>query len=213
MNSADKTAGWDNGQAMVNGVIRTSQGLDLTTGAGRLDVAAAANNFLNGSFDPMVVGSAYVGKSGWDLSTVTANAPNIYDLGILNSGSTLSATVDWFAQTSYNADTFDPSLNAFTNLDLEVLQVLSPGNTQLIAVSDSMQNNVQQLYFNIQTGGEYELEVLFDGVQYAPAGSTITSDQYALAWSSNSVPEPAAMGVIAPVAVCLLRRRRREALT
>ncbi|HSV15171.1 MAG TPA: S8 family serine peptidase, partial [Tepidisphaeraceae bacterium] len=39
MNAADKTVGWDNGQSLVGGVVRTTQALDYATGAGRVDLS------------------------------------------------------------------------------------------------------------------------------------------------------------------------------
>ncbi len=210
MNSADKTLGWDNGQNLVNGIITTSQALDLTVGAGRLNVSRAADNYLNGNFDPKVIGSAYVGPKGWDLSTVTAGSPNIYDLGTLQSGATLSATLDWFADDTFNSADDSDTVDRFANLNLEVLEVISPGNTQEIALSDALYNNVQLLSFPISTTADYELEILYAGVQYDVPGSTTNSQQYAVAWSNVYVPEPTSLMVLAPLAVITLRRRRKR---
>ncbi len=210
MNSADKTYLWANGQTTVNGVITTSQALDLTVGAGRLNVARAADNYLNGNFDPKVVGSEFVGPKGWDLSTVSAGTPNVYDLGTLLPGQTLSATLDWFADDTYDAANLNPSVNSFTNLNLQVLEVISPGVTQLIAVSDAQYNNVQLLSFPITSAGDYELEVMYAGLQYAPVGYSSSSEQYALAWSNVYVPEPASFFVMMPLGLLALRRRGRS---
>ena len=215
LNSADKLPGWNNGQSMINGVLTTSQGLDSTLGAGALNVSRAADNYLNGAFDPQVVGSAFVGPKGWDLSTVTAGSPNIYDLGQLTAGQTLTATLDWFADDTYDSTSNTPSINRFANLDLEVLENLGPNDTQEIALSDALYNNVQQLSFTLNDTADYELEVVYAGVQF---DSTIypvdalnpgDSEEYGLAWSNVLVPEPVELALIAPL--FLLFRRRRNA--
>jgi hypothetical protein len=208
MNAADKTLGWDNGQQTINGIITTSQALDLTVGAGRLNIARAADNYLNGNFDPKVVGTQFVGPKGWDLSTVTARVPNIYDLGTLAPGQALSATLDWFADDSYDAVNLNPSIDSFTDLDLEVLEVISPGVTQEIAISDAEFNNVQLLSFPITSAGDYELQVLYAGLQFGPPGDPGNSESYALAWSNVYVPEPGSIAGVAMVLLGLGRRRR-----
>jgi len=208
MNSADKINQWSNNAQPINGVLATSQALDLTTGAGRLNVARAADNYIDGNFDPKVVGTQFVGPKGWDLSTVTAAAPNIYDLGTLSPGQTMSATLDWFADDTYNATTLNPSSNSFTSLYLEVLQVISPGNTQVIALSNAQYDNVQQISFPIGTTADYQIEVIYAGTQYAPTGFSANSQQYGLAWSNVYVPEPSGLGLLAVGAGILLGRRR-----
>jgi hypothetical protein len=208
MNSADKTDSWSNGQTLINGVITTSQGLDLTTGAGRLNASRAADNYLNGNFDPKVIGFGSVGPKGWDLSTVTAVLPNIYDLGTLQTGATLSATLDWFADDTFDAADDSDTVDRFANLNLEVLEVISPGNTQLIAESDALYNNVQLLSFPIDTTADYELEVIYAGVQYDTPGDLTNSEEYALAWSNVYVPEPTSLMMLLPLGFAFLRRRR-----
>jgi hypothetical protein len=206
LNSADKNGGWNNGQTLVNGVLTTTQGLDNTIGAGQLNVTRAADNYLNGNFDPQVIGTEYVGPKGWDLSTVTAGEPNYYDLGELTAGETLTATLDWFADDTYDSDTLDAQADRFANLNLEVLENLGSG-FQEIAISDAEYNNVQQLSFTLDDTADYELGIFYSGVQYAPIGDTNDSEEYGLAWSDVAVPEPAGLLLLAPLTMLLGRFR------
>ena len=206
LNSAHKTAGWDNGQTLVSGVITTTQGLDYNVGAGALDVAAAANNYLNGTFDPQVVGTQFVGPMGWDLSTVTAGSPNVYLMGTIPSGVWITATLDWFADTSFDYTSLNPSADRFANLTLEILEQISPTEWKEIAVSEALYNNVQHLYFQAPDTANYAVEVLYAGVQYAPVGDTTNSQTYALAWA----PEPGTLALAAPALLLISLRRRRR---
>lgn len=210
MNSADKTSGWNNGQTVINGILATTQGLDYNVGAGRLNIARAADNYLNGIFDPQVVGYEYVGPKGWDLSTVTAGMPNVYDLGILSAGQTLTSTLDWFADTSFDYGNLTASADRFANLNLEIFEQVSPTTWTEIAISDALYNNVQQLSFTLNDTADYQIEVIYAGVQYAPPGDTTDSEEYAVAWSNVNVPEPAAVVLGVPMALLMARRRHKR---
>ena len=107
MNSADKTAGWNNGQVSnVNGGVNTAQALDYSAGTGRLDMARAYGQFLTGSLDPhlqppslsnLTANIGNVQPNGWDLGTVQHGTPNEYFLsGAETAGSMLTVTLDWF---------------------------------------------------------------------------------------------------------------------
>jgi len=210
MNAADKTAGWNNGQTVLNGIITTTQGLDYNVGAGCLDVGRAADNYLDGNFDPQVIGHQYVGPKGWDLSTVTAGTPNVYDLGTLTAGLTLTATLDWFADTSFDDGNLTPAVNRFANLDLEILEQTAPATWTEIAISEALYNNVQQLSFTLTDTADYQVEVIYAGVQYDFPGDTTDSEEYAVAWSDVNVPEPTALALATPLSILLARRRRNK---
>ncbi len=208
LNSADKTGVWNNGQTLVNGVLTTSQGLDPVIGAGRLNVGRAADNYLNGAFDPGVIGTAFVGPRGWDLSTVTEGVPNVYLLGQLEAGQTLTTTLDWFAEDSYDSATMLASADRFANLYLEVFELNGADPPQMIALSGTPYNNVQELSFLLHATADYEIAVVYAGVQYAPIGDLTNSEQYALAWSNVSVPEPSGVLMAFSMMTIVARRRR-----
>ncbi len=215
MNSADKLPGWNNGETMVNGVLTTTQALDFTLGAGALNVARAEDNYLDGQFDPKVVGHSWpgLGAKGWDLSTVSRGTDNLYDMGQIASGTTLTATLAWFVDRGYDSATQTADEGTFVNLNLDVYEVVD-GSDQLIAVSETPYENVQQLSFVLPDTSDYVVGVDFAGIAYGPAGDAqATSEEYALAWSDAEVdvPEPGAI-VVLVLAVLLLARRRPAAL-
>jgi hypothetical protein len=210
LNSADKLPGWNNGQTMVNGVLTTMQALDYTQGAGALNVARAADNYLNGQFDPKVVGksAANLGTKGWDLSTVTKGVDNLYDLGQISSGTTLTATLAWFVDRAYDSATQTSDEGTFVNLNLDVYEVVG-GSDKLIAVSETPYENVQQLSFALPATSDYVIGVNFAGVAYGPADvAAPTNEDYAVAWSDVAVPEPASCALLI-VGSLMLRRSRR----
>ena len=48
LNSADKIPGWDNGQTFSSGVVTTTQALDYSSGAGRMNLARAYTQYTGG---------------------------------------------------------------------------------------------------------------------------------------------------------------------
>src|SRR6185312_16152563 len=120
MNSEDKTAGWDNGQTIVGGVVQTTQSLDYAVGAGRLDLNKAYDQYLSGTADVPGAGGAAVSNLGWDFGTVGPAGQNSYAiLGTLKGGTTLTATLSWFRDRTY-ISTSAVTDNAFRDLDLQV---------------------------------------------------------------------------------------------
>lgn len=213
MNSADKLPGWNNGQTMTNGVLTTTQGLDFTQGAGQLNVARAEDNFLNGQFDPKVIGnsSPNLGPKGWDLSTVTKGTDNLYDLGQITAGTTLTTTLAWFVDRTYNSATQMPGEGSFVNLNLDLYEVVA-GTDQLIAISAAPYENVQQLSLALPDTSDYAVGVDFTGIAYGTSdGSTPDNETYALAWSDANVdvPEPGMMAIVI-LGTAMLRRKKRD---
>jgi hypothetical protein len=81
-NSADKTFGWNNGQVahpIGSGGVLTIQGLDDRVGTGRLNMAAAYDQFLTGTHGMAVTASGNIGfvnDIGWDFGQVTSGTTN-----------------------------------------------------------------------------------------------------------------------------------------
>jgi len=218
LNSADKPAGWNNGQQMVNGVITTTQALDYNTGAGCLNVGRAADNWLSATgFDPKITGpvsvnNTVVGPKGWDLSTVTQSTPNEYDLGNMSAGDTLTTTLDWFVNSTLPVDENNlvGSAGSFDNLFLQVLENLN-GNETLVASSQTLYDNVQHLWLQVPSDGDYIIRVSWAGEQYGPVDSTPpASTDYALAWSNDLVPEPVCLLPVLAGLFILRRPHRRH---
>jgi subtilisin family serine protease len=67
MAGADKTEGWNNGQNAFN---VTTQALDLTTGAGAMNLSTAATVYLFGTRDLAESVGGAIDAVGWDSATI-----------------------------------------------------------------------------------------------------------------------------------------------
>lgn len=206
LNAADKIAGWTNHTQIINGVLRTEQGLDYATGAGALNLNRAYDQYLAGTTDlPGLKGGA-VQQIGWDFARVTPGQPNdYYLLGEIGAGGQMTVTLDWFVERTYDEATGVAADLRFDVLDLEIWKVEEGEFTTLIAISETLYNNVQHLYFAIPEEGYYGIRVRFAGQQYDFSPETYTGTDYALAWY---VPEPGTLGLLSAVVIVLIRRRR-----
>jgi hypothetical protein len=211
MNSADKLAGWNNGQTTVNGVITTTQSLDWSMGAGAVDLNRAYGQYLSGTTGVSGGTGGTVGPVGWDLGLLgSVGSYNDYVFNApLEGGSMFDVTLDWFRNTSVNVSGLTASDLGFANLDL---QVWNSTFTTLLATSDSIYNNVQELHFSLPQDGDYGLRIEYAGQVFG----TATPENYGLAWSGTAeslvspVPEPTSLALLSAAAgTSLLFRRRR----
>ncbi|MEM9082386.1 MAG: S8 family serine peptidase [Planctomycetota bacterium] len=217
LNSARKNSGWNNGQALTGGVVRTTQALDYATGAGILDVANAYNQLTQGQTD-LSAATAAIESVGWDFNSVNEFATIDYRFGgLLDAGETITATLTWFSEANWsvydNWNTFSTSAGTLQNLDLSVWSVDELGNAdELIAESVSPVGSTEHLSFDIAEAGEYLLRVENAGVVYDLIGSNGRTD-FALAWQTGElfdqpVPTPGGMVLCSIAALVALRRRR-----
>lgn len=208
LNSAAKTAGWDNGQSSLGGVITTTQSLDYAVGAGSLDLAKAFAQYTGGTADVPGLGGGSVASIGWDYGQVNEGQPNWYNLGSADSGKRLTATLAWFINRSFSPFQLDVQ---FANIDLEVWSLDESGSpAALVAQSQSIYNNVEHLHFDLPYASDYALRVLWAGEVY-DMGSTANSESYGLAWRIESpipVPEPAAAWLLAAALIVAIGRFR-----
>ncbi|MEM1331189.1 MAG: S8 family serine peptidase [Planctomycetota bacterium] len=216
LTGAEKTSGWDNGQAMDGaGVIRTSQSLDYNVGAGRMDLADSFGVFTSGTTDVDTGvrgegGSYEVARSGWDFGTVVDGVQERYTIAeSLLRGETLTATLAWFVDYSWEYDrdqgVDDLRFGRFSNLDLELWRMDQAGeNGELIAMSESLYNATEHLHIVLPENGLYELRVTFAGELYDFVGGD--SEQFGLAWTV-AVPAPASMTLLAAGLFAARRRR------
>jgi subtilisin family serine protease len=206
MNSADKDLpGWNNGQTVVNGVVTTTQSLDWTLGAGRLDLNTAYDQYLSGTTDVAGLSGGEILVQGWDYGQVDAiGAHNDYTFTQeLLGGSFLDVTLSWFRHRTA-ADIAVTKDVAFANLDIDVYDAAF---TSLIATSKSLYNSSEELHFTIPADGYYGLRVRYAGQMFG----SVVGEEYGLAWSATAVPEPGGLAVIAAAGLCFLAYRRRQA--
>lgn len=225
MTAADKTAGWDNGQAVSNGVVRTTRAVDVAVGAGRMNLtqtlpfyaSAAATRDVPGTAVPT---PAAVQTRGYDFAVVSRLGQNDYVLPDTPLGAArLTVTLAWLINrgisgfavaTPTAADFFD---HALANLNLQVYRLGAGGEfTTLVAESVSPYNNTEHLQLNDLSGGRYGLRVMYPNDVWNFAPLTFASETYGLAWTLTPVPEPGAVvgfGAVVLAAVGAGRRFRR----
>lgn len=214
MASAHRTQGWNNGQALDGGVIRTTQSLDWTVGAGRMDLGHAYDVLTGQTSDVAGLGGGQIGAQGWDYATVALGDSNAYTFfDALPADVRLTIALTWFIERGFNASLSDEtSLSevAFGNLDLQLWMLDENGGfLTLVAESVSLYNNVEFLSVDLLSGGDYGVKVLFDGVIY-DLTDAYDAATYGLAWSVTAIPEPAAAALWTAFAGLLLACNRRR---
>ena len=209
LNSADKPAGWDNGQTIVGGIVTTKQALDYSTGAGLLNLDKAYTQYTAGTTDLSSLTGGTVQSVGWAFGHVSPAGANDYGFADALHGGKLAVTLSWFVDRQMNGDGQSASDIMFSNLDLEVFRVVDPQTTQLVAESISDYNNTEHLYFDVPGDGNYFLRVLYAGEVYNLTDVSSTGEDYGLAWY-YTVPEPSVLILLASAlaAIVVFRRAR-----
>ena len=176
MNSADKTLGWNNGQAAHpngNGGVLTTQALDDRVGVGRLNLDKAFDQYLSGTTDVAGTASGVVGtveNLGWDFGTVVDGTTNDYLLtGPLLGGSTFTATLDWF-RNRQTVSTVSFQDSSFDNLDLELWSTAAGSPLALdFRVEEPLQQR-RTLQLRDSHNGRVHAPRAADGRNLRPAG-------------------------------------------
>jgi hypothetical protein len=215
MNAADKTMGWDNGQIAHpngNGGVITTRGVDDRVGAGRLNLDRAFDQLLVGTTDLAGTNHGLLGTVnpiGWDFGEVAQGVTNDYLInGIIEAGTTLTATLSWFRDRVTNGAT-DFLDRSFDNLDLELWSAVAGNPQNLISQSASQYNNTEHFAFQVPQTGHYMLRVRWAG-EIFDLISDANAEHYGLAWATVAVPEPGTLTMFAVVVfgVCSVWRRR-----
>ena len=180
---------------LLNGAVKPAQWmnippspLDFTNGAGMLNVfnsyeqlAAGRHTWIfstnvpMGTAHPPVVTTASVSVlNGWDFNTnnssSTRDAVNHYVFNVTNgisgSGFTFTTTLVWNRHESE------------TNINNLALYLYNAANSNLVAASTSVVDNVQHVFVRQLPQGRYDLQV------WKAGGNNIvsTNEPYALAW-------------------------------
>lgn len=226
LNSATKTTGWNNGQALSGGIITTTQSLDYVRGAGRMNLDRTFDQYVRksnggkaGTTDVAGLGSGdlgNVGNIGWDFGQVQQGGANQYFLEYeVLAGSTLNATLAWFADNNPgNLGNFSGrAYQRYADLNLRIFQFDNLTNRNIIATiarSISLYNSVEHLSFVVASQGYYGIEVIHNGNHWNFTGN-LTGEHYGISWYSiAAVPEPGtAMALLCLFSVGLIRVRRR----
>ncbi|MEO1511846.1 MAG: S8 family serine peptidase, partial [Planctomycetota bacterium] len=190
MNSADKLAGWDNGQMLDNGVITTFQSLDLAIGAGQMNLDQAFDQYTAGTTDVAGDGGGTVETIGWDYGQVTNGERVFYDVNTALAGGTdLTVTLTWFAEFELDVTPGQEFLadDRYADLDLEVYAVDDLGQRTLLAQSTSAFNETEHLSFTLQEDTLISIAVFgFGEIWDFGADGTVTD--FGLAWAGTAVP-------------------------
>ncbi len=214
LNSATETVGYNNGEYTDgNGVVRTEQALDPHVGAGRMNLDKAWMQYTSGTNDLTGSLGGAVQTVGWDFGAVASNSHNDYLLNALQGGSKLTATLNWFTETTINQ--LDPSAyyygyHSFTNLNLELWTATNGVAGSLVAISDAAYITTQHLSLLVPQTGQYVLRVAWAGERY-DLFNEANGATYGLAWyGTQAVPEPASLAALTLGGLLVLRRRRRR---
>ncbi len=229
MNSCDKNAAWDNGQAMYDiygkQVLATGQSLDFKTGAGILNMEKAYTQYTQGQtgIDGTSSGAGFyvqVGMFGWDMGTAVLDDTNpgyyndlnnLYALENLTGGYNLTATLTWYRATEQYMDDaaslYVGSDLYEADLDLGVYwRNYGLGTWELVALSASSFNLTEHLDFTFEADGDYAIGVLYEGNSFNNTAFNFFSEDYAIAWNLTQVPEPLTITLLLCGGVFLKRK-------
>ena len=225
MAGATSTLGWNNGQYLDAGVVRTSQALDLAAGAGALNLEATHGIYIGNTLllAPSIYatdglntlgvaglgGTTAAALSGWDLGSIASGFNSYTITDILMAGSQFSAALTWFIERGIGADLASAEDIALSNLALELWLLDEILGNRLVGRSESPWGTTEMLRFDLMETGQYEIRVAWDGQNFNTANSPNLNTEYGLAWSLTPVPEPYTMGMASCGMLILLLRRRR----
>lgn len=224
-------ATWHNAQALVDGVITTTQALDYASGSGILDLDTTYRVYVGEPFSttldglrtvyagigttlgvPGTAGGSGLELRGWDLGSVLSDADasagrvNVYQLGTpLVAGDTFTAALTWFADRTVGSTLASATDVALSNLSLEVWRDDGSLGT-MVARSIATYSTTEFLRFAVTEPGAYSLHVAGLDQLYNLAETPVLDTTYGLAWNVVPVPEPspailAAVGLAAVVAL------------
>jgi len=207
LNGAVKPAGWTHSAMMPldpsngAGILNIYNSYELLAAGRQTPTTSTITPSTGGNYTPATNIASFKPSSGWDFNTITNTAItdtiNHYYFN-LTSASTATATIDWELQANQT------TLN---NLDLLLYNVASG---TMVAESDSLVDNVEQVYLASLPAGEYDLEVVKRGNSGTNTSFLDASETYGLAYSFAQTPEPTSFISVAGGAMVLLARKRRR---
>jgi hypothetical protein len=218
MAGATETTGWDNGQILDGGVIRTSMAVDAVAGAGRLDLETTAEIYLLSGTRNLETVGGNITTSGWDFGSIgVGESVDYFFVDSFQEGSSLTVSLNWFAGRNFlglpadETESFS-SNDYFSNLNLQVWKIEEGNFFQLVAESVTVYNSTEFLRIELAEEANYGLRVTFLGLVFDTGDHSGVQESYGLAWNSAApVPEPSSLMLLllASVAIYLLRQRSR----
>ena len=207
MAGASTTAGWDNGQDAMN---VTTQALDFRSGAGALNLVAAADVFYFGTTGIAGDTGGTIADAGWDMATIDLGGTVEWVFAnAFTQEMSITVALNWFSVRSFDGLTDSASDVAFSNLDLELWSVDEGGSfLSRLGASLSDYNNTEFLRIDSLAAGRYGFRVRFDEMIFDTT-NTIDSETLGLAWNAVAVPEPGTWLLGALAASILGIRRKR----
>jgi hypothetical protein len=204
LNSADKLAGvhgstrdvWDNNLedwTQSEAYSNDELALDDVMGAGHLNAKRAVQQLVPGEYDP-----GFVPAIGWDYDSVGGSSMREYTFDSIIGSGYFAATLVWDRRNEHSGgntyhdgdqfffQTVEESLN---NLDLYLLPADATELTPYIAASTTLVDNVEHIFFNILTAGNYKLVVHNNST-----GGIGDAQNYGLAWWFGNPPALTAPG-------------------
>jgi hypothetical protein len=151
----DEFPGWENADP--------EQPLDLIYGAGEVNVRNSFYIQQGGQYDAATTaGGPAMGDYGWDYGDIASGGSNFYELVVppFYTGTELSVVLAWNVKItdSNSGSTFAP-VHSLANLDLRLFDSNGTPLATELAASTSTKDNVEHLYLQNLTEGNYTLEV------------------------------------------------------
>jgi len=208
MAGATRTAGWDNGQEQVSAtLIRTTQALDYAVGAGLMNLTQSVDIYRNAYTSEQ---RDALGTVGWTFDTVGDEDVSYF---FLNSETDIELTIslNWFAATDFDEATESYTDLWFSDLNLSIWLIDGDVFTTMVAESVSTYGNSEFLRITLAGNARYGFLITNEGTIFDTTGnaSGFQSEDYAVAWSVQSVPEPGTTGLLVLSLAALFFRRRR----
>jgi len=208
MAGATRTAGWDNGQEQVSAtLIRTTQALDYAVGAGLMNLTQSVDIYRNAYTSEQ---RSALGTVGWTFDTVGDEDVSYF---FLNSETDIELTIslNWFAATDFDEATESYTDLWFSDLNLSIWLIDGDVFTTMVAESASTYGNSEFLRITLAGNARYGFLITNEGTIFDTTGNPVgfQSEDYAVAWSVQSVPEPGTTGLLVLSLAALFFRRRR----
>jgi autotransporter-associated beta strand protein len=186
MAGARETFAWDNGQNVTsNGVVRTTQALDVAAGAGAFHLGPSTTTYFFGTTDVADEIGGTIGASGWDFGTIALGGTNTYIFdGAFTSPGELTVSLNWFAGRTFDSSTDLGADLSFADLNLEVWETDAGIFTSKVGESLTIYNNAEFLRLDLSGGKTYGLRVLMPSFVFNSDGATNSS--YGLAWIAQT---------------------------